>query len=257
MNTIIVLLIIFVLAVGILAYLFLKKLPQIRIVNPGTSGEAKSKQLKHEIMRSRIERASGAQVKKIQKGFLKPLSDAAQDAIRTVAGKLTAVERSYQKRQKGAKKVSKDVLDAKVKEGRKFLDAEKWDRAEKTFIEVISADPKHVRAYEYLGKMYLLKKDYDAAKETLTYLKKLAPDDASVTAALGEVEAKLGHQQVALKHLAEAVKLNEKNPKYLDLLIGASIDAGDKKQARASLKQLKKVNPDNQKIAEFEKRLKA
>lgn len=251
----VILIILLVLGLGTLGWIFLRKLPQIRMVDPSTSRESRSRALKYEIMRQRVERGTGKQMEKVHKGVIEPIGKGMQGLVRSIAGKLTAVERSYQERRKqsGESNVTKDQLDKLVEEGKKLMDEELWDRAEKKFIEVISNDPKHVDAYEYLGRLYQYRKDYKLAKQTFLFLKKLVPRDASVIASLGEVERKLENGPRALKYFQQAVKLSPKNPKYLDFLATAAIEEKDVAEARSAVDALKQVNPENKKIEEFER----
>lgn len=259
MTGTIILIILLVLGLGILGWIFIKKLPQLRMVDPSTARESRSRQLKYEIMRQRVERAGGKQVNKVQKHVLQPIGKGFQDFVRRIAGKLTAVERAYQERRKqsGDTKMDREELQRLVEEGKKLMEEESWERAEKKFIEVISNDSKYVDAYEYLGRLYQYRRDYKLAKQTFQFLQKLSPDDASVIASLGEVEERLGNNARALKYFKEAVELSPKNPKYLDFLISMAIQEGEVSEAQGALDQLGKVNPNNKKIEVFERELKA
>ena len=135
------------------------------------------------------------------------------------------------------------------------INEEEFDKAEKKYIEVISYDPKFVPAYEYLGRLYLRRKDYDLARETFSFLVKLSPKDASVTASLGEVEDALGNLELAFEYYKKASSLSPKNPKYLDFFIESAIETGNKYEANLALDRLREVNPDNNKIDDFEEQI--
>jgi Flp pilus assembly protein TadD len=253
-----VILIVFVVSgIIVLGWIFAKKLPQLRIIDPNSLPETKSKKLKQDIIRSRVERAGGKQIERIQKNVVTPVGKGIQDAFRRIAGKLTAVERRYQERQQKNTDtlLSKDQLAALTQEGKKLMEEEHWDRAEKKFIEVISNDSKNTDAYEQLGRLYLMKKDFDLAKQTFAFLKKLAPKDPSVIAALGEVEDRLGFKQKALKHFKAAHELSPNNPRYLDFYISSLIIGGEAHEAMSVLDELRRANPDNKKIEVFEKQI--
>ena len=254
MTLTIILVVIVVFGLGILGWIFFKKLPKVRMVNPSTVKESRSRALKYEIMRQRVERSTGKQMQKVHKSVFQPIGTKFQNAVRGIAGKLTAVERSYQERRHKTNETKADdiYLSKLVSEGKKLMDKELWDRAEKQFIEVISNDPKHKDSYEHLGRLYFLKKDYKSAKQTFVFLKKLAPLDASVVASLGEVEQRLGGGARAFKYFQQAVELSPKNPKYLDFLITAAIEKKDLAVSKETLEVLKEVNPDNKKIETFE-----
>ena len=51
------------------------------------------------------------------------------------------------------------------------------------------------------------------------------------------------------------MELEPENPKYIDKLIEISIIVGNKKIAKSGLSQLKKVNPENNKLALFEQKI--
>ena len=192
-----------------------------------------------------------------KKHVFKPTGKFLQEGIRRVAGKLTAVERRYQQKQKGSgdSKLRPADLARMVKEGEAFMKEEQWDSAEKRFIEVISNDPKHVKAFESLGRLYLRKKDIQLAGQTFMFLHKLVPDDASVIVSLGEIAVQLGKPQEAFAYFKRATELRPKNPKYLDFLTRGAIKMGDAHEAQQALDRLAEVNPDNQKIPSFEEEI--
>ncbi|MBU1126113.1 hypothetical protein KJ758_00715, partial [Patescibacteria group bacterium] len=167
-----------------LAFILWKKIPQLRILDPESLPEERAKRLKHNLIRQRVERAGGKPISSINKQVVKPIGIGMQNIFRKLAGKLTAVERRYQERQKQTStgKYKKEALHDLVEEGKKLMEEELWDRAEKKFIDVIGVDPKHINAYEQLGRLYLTKKDFQSAKETFEFLAKLSKQDPSVIA---------------------------------------------------------------------------
>ncbi|MDP2631659.1 MAG: tetratricopeptide repeat protein [Candidatus Uhrbacteria bacterium] len=255
--TTVLLIALIIVSVAALIWLFLKKLPQLRILDPGSLPESQTKQLKYELLRQRVERAGTKHVKRAQESVIRPVGRGLQDLVRRVAGKLTAVERKYQARQKSTsgEKVDKATIEQMLVDGEKLMNDQEWDKAEKKLIEVIGADPKNKDAYETLGRLYLQRKDLELAQETFTFLKKLSPEDASVIASLGEVAERRGQDMEAFEFFKEAAKLSPKNPKYLDFLIDSAINVGDVHTAQTTLDRLSEVNPENKKIELFEQRL--
>lgn len=251
------LVIIFLIGLGILGWLFWRKWSQLQLLDPESLPDAQTKKLKYAILRQRVSRASDKYVKKAQQDVISPLGKKVQEGIRFLACKLTAVERSYQKRQRqtGVTHVDKETVRAMLQDAKEALDRREWDRAEKLLIEVISANPRHVEAYERLGRLYFQKKEYDLAMETWSFLNKLAPDDPSVLAALGEVEITQGRLQAARSYFEQAVAIRPNNPKYLDFLIDILIQLQDVHEAMITLDRLREANPENAKIAVFEERI--
>ena len=253
------LIVIIVLAVLVLLWVIWKKLPQLKILDPQSLADDKTKGLKHEIIRKRVERSGSKHLETVKKQVLNPAGSAVQNFVRRVAGKLTAVERRYQEKQRqtGEVVLDKVAIQELIDEGEKLMEEEAWDRAEKKLIEVIGVDAKNVEAYELLGRLYLYKKDLPLAKETFEFLAKLSKDDPSVIAIIGEVETMLGEHAKAFKHFQQAVELSPKNPKYLDFLISSAIENKDVHEATSTLDRLREVNPENKKIELFEKRIAA
>lgn len=252
-----ILIIILILSLGALVWLAVRKLPQVRVVDPSSSKEAKSKELKNAILAKRLERIGSEKAESLKRDILMPVGTSIQNVVRRAAGKLTALERRYAERQKSGVVVvnNPEVLRELVREAEELLAADRYDAAEKKLIEVVSIDPKNVLAYERLGRLYLMNKDFVGARETFQFLMKLSPKDASVLAALGEVAEGEGKQDEALKYYKEALDISPHNPKYLDFYIDSAIMNGDVAEATTTLGTLREVNPENQKIAEFDERI--
>jgi Flp pilus assembly protein TadD len=65
-----------------------------------------------------------------------------------------------------------------------------------------------------------------------------------------------GEEDKAREAYERAVELEPGNPRYIDGLLDMLIMMGKVKEAKENLRELKKANPDNNKIEEFEKRIK-
>ncbi len=242
--------------VTVLLWIALRKLPQLKIVDPSTSKEAKTKGVKYALLRQRLERTSGEKVASLRKHVNGPLIWL-QQVIRRLAGRLATIERTYAERQKQATRHKPNVQELKrmLDEAVSLFDAEQYDEAEKKLIEVLSLDPKHADAYEYLGRLYIQTKNIDNAKEAFKHLHKLSPQDASVLASLGEIAFMENDVQSAFTYFSRAKNISPNNPKYLDFFIDAAIKKGDVMEATLALNHLREVNPDNQKIPAFEVRI--
>ncbi|HLC70127.1 MAG TPA: tetratricopeptide repeat protein [Patescibacteria group bacterium] len=163
------------------------------------------------------------------------------------------------------------------------------DKAEELYIGAIKIKPNSVVAYRGLGETYLAKESLEEARQTFKYLCQLDKNDEQALVKLGEIAEKEGKIEKAIEyyeraiilndslsprfyHLAEllmkvnqpqvakeaivqAVELEPKNPKYLDLLIEIAIISLDKALATKGYEELRLVNPDNQKLVEFKERM--
>jgi tetratricopeptide (TPR) repeat protein len=252
----IILLIVLGLAVIIFGVIVFRKLPQLKVIDPSSSKEAKAKELKQNILRNRFSRATAGHVNTLSTTMAAPLR-VMQTMVRGAASKLTALERSYADRQKtGKSKLGDSELRSILEETRTLVNEEKYEAAEKRLIELISLDPKNTDAYELLGRLYILTKNYINAKETFMFVLKLSPKDASVHASLGEIAELEGDLKKAFDYFSKAKDLNPNNPKYLDFYIEAAIASGDYYDAEQGVARLEKVNPQNQKIPLFVERIK-
>ncbi len=178
-----------------------------------------------------------------------------------------------------------------IQEGEVELKNEHLEQAEEFFIAAIKLDPKSVAAYRGLADTYLAKGSLDEARETYLFLLQLSPGNDSVMVKIADIAEQKGdldkaisfYQQAAVindslssrfYHLAElllrveqpevakeailqAVELEPRNPKYLDLLIKIMILCGDKDLALQAYQELRLVNPNNQKLADFHERINA
>jgi Flp pilus assembly protein TadD len=248
------------LGLGLIVLLWLawRKLPQIKVVDPSTSKEAKAKGVKYEILKKRFERVSGEKMNTARQRLGGPFK-MAQSVVRRAAAKLAAIEKTYADRQKstGRRKPNAEELRRMVAEGRQLLDDEHYDAAEKKLVEVLSLDPKNIDAYEYIGRLYIHTKQIENAKEAFKYLQKLSPQDASVLASLGEIAVIEDDVEGAFTYFSRAKNISPNNPKYLDFFIEAAINKGDVMEATIALNHLREVNPENQKIGVFEERIEA
>ncbi|KKW29634.1 MAG: hypothetical protein UY72_C0037G0003 [Candidatus Uhrbacteria bacterium GW2011_GWD2_52_7] len=237
----------------LLLFIIWKKLPQVRVVDPTSSPEARVKERKRAILEDRLARQTHERVQDVRK-VTTPIFAAIRDAFRRVAGKLTAIERRYQEQQrKGAKQVvDRAELERMVDEAKDMTSAGRYDAAEKLLIQVLSIDPKNAAAYEAIARIYIFTKSFDNAREALQFLVKLSPKDPSVLASLGEVAELEGDAQEAYSFYKQAKELSPNNPKYLDFFITAAAGAGDVLEASRALDHLREVNPDNKKIPDFE-----
>ncbi|MFA6486668.1 MAG: tetratricopeptide repeat protein [Candidatus Magasanikbacteria bacterium] len=176
-----------------------------------------------------------------------------------------------------------------VAEGEQCLSNNNFSRAEELFIAAIKIDQKSASAYRGLGDTYLAQNSLEEARETYRFVLQLEPEDDSVLVKLAQIAESQGDVEEAIQylqqatvvndslaprfyHLAElllkikqplvakdsalqAVQLEGKNPKYLDLLVETAIICSDKPLARLYFNELRLVNPDNQKLDEMFQRI--
>ena len=235
--------------------MLLRKIPALRVIDIQTIQHERTKELKEKIIMDKFERSARNKWRAVSKVSSTAVKGASRVGRRAVQ-KLYAIEQYYQKLNRAASDghyaYPQETIYKMTDEANRLMREEEYIPAEKIFIDIISHNPRSVDAYEKLGNMYLAKGDFDQAHETLQFALRLSPNNASVFVSLAEIELQLEKPKSALVYLQKAVAKRSKNPKYLDLYIDSALKAGSLKDTRHGLQLLKKVNPENQKIADFE-----
>lgn len=187
-------------------------------------------------------------------------------------------------RQTTVEERNKELSDLLLTAGAQLSEGN-FDKAEELFIAMIKIDKKSAPAYRGLADTYFAKGAIDEAAQTYDFLARLTPNDDALFAKLSELaeeknkinEAinylerattindslsprfnrlaelyiKVGHPELALEAMRQAVELEPRNPKYLDFLAENAILCGDRKVAEKAYEDLRLVNPENQKLSEL------
>jgi tetratricopeptide (TPR) repeat protein len=250
------------LAIIIILFIIIKKFPALAILDAANIPGEKETKFKEQIIKARVERDVarwGGFFGRIWLFLSKRLSTSlkSQQAnlkkIKTnyrVSGKMSAVER-----QKKIKELLAGVQEL----------SEKEDEAgtEEKLLEIINLDRKNLGAFFRLGELYASQKKWSEASQTLGYALHLARQAFNQEEAgeitlqeiyfvLAEVEKEAGNLEISLENIREALELEPNNPRYLDLILDLSIMRKDKELASESWSRLATVNPENNKLAEWQ-----
>ena len=255
-NIIPLLIVVFSLA-GIV-FIILRKFPVLASIDIDSIKSEREAKQKEKIIASRLERKID-NFKKIFFSFLIPIISKIKKRFKSSYNKFAAWEDRHSQ-EKISKKETPEERKKKIGQmfflAKELIEKQQFDEAEKKFVEIISLDHRNVDAYRELGHLYVQKKDYDYAIETLRHVLKLKPRDVEIMIDLGTLLKNRGENKKALRFFKKAVELEPTKPKSLDFLIDISIIVGDRDLARETLGRLKEVNPENNKIGEFEERIK-
>ncbi len=240
----------------IIVVIIVRKFPNLAAINIATIVAEREAEIKHKIISERLRR-------KIMIGWnfflklIRPVGLMIQSEFRKLYQRVLALEKHYQERR--LKLSGGSALEQKIKvlfsEAADLINQGELARAEKNYIEIISLDKKNLKAYENLGNLYVKKKQYREAEETLNFVLKHDPNDASVIVSLGEIALAQDKPEIAVNFFEKAVVLRPNNPKYLDFLIETSIMVGNQDLARRTFDHLSQVNPENQKLPSFKERI--
>lgn len=148
-----------------------------------------------------------------------------------------------------------------------LLKKENFNEAEERLLEIISLDQKNLLAFFKLASLYEEQKKWPEARQTYEYALKLArkhKNDETIMEeltlqeiyfSLAGVEREVGDIDAALENIREALDIEGNSPRYLDLILDLSIIKKDKELALASLEKLASVNPENNKLSDWQEKI--
>jgi len=283
---------IIIICLVIIIIVVVRKFPQLSQLDVKTIPQAREEQAKKRIIKEKLERDLLVQMRKGAKK-LRPLLNKLILGFKNIFDRTLALERSYRQKLEPKTPQEQEKVDVKtddlVKAGVKLLAEEKFSEAEKKFIDALTLDANDTEAYQGLGELYWQQGKLKEAKQTFEHILRLNADSYDAHSYLGNISLKEGNLEEAREHhqksieldsqaavhyldlaevcrqlddleeafncLEKAVGLEPNNPRNLDAFIDLSIMMGKKKEAREALRTLKEVNPENQKIKEFESRI--
>jgi Tfp pilus assembly protein PilF len=264
----------------VILFILIKKIPKLRVLDVETVPEEQAARVRERILLERMKRKTDKGKAVIKKGT-KPVFKIFGNFFRRIFKKVGDLEKKYQKESKTTnltssemKKTTQKLFDA----AQKFTDSEDYKNAEKNCIEIISIDPKNIKAYKLLGQVYFEQKEYKQAQETYSYILKLeqknsttiekkdkagqkyktvsnAHELADAYVDLGEVFRFLEDYLQARNHIEKALELEPNNPRNLDHMLEVAFLLKDKSLCFDTIKQLESVNPDNQKLKDLKDKL--
>lgn len=244
--------------VGII-FIIVKKFPVLASINIETIKSEQEAIKKEKIVAERLSRKISSTGKFLY-ALLAPIGRAVKRLFSNIYAKVSEWEKKYgnKKREKAA-----SLTDAQGQLKTLFFEVEEClktgnlEEAEQKCISIISLDHKNIDAYKKLGAIYIEQKNYENAFETFRHILKLNPDDVETILDLASLHKQRGENEAALANFKRAVELEPGSPRNLDFLIEISIIVKNKDLAEETFKKLREVNPENQKLAEFEERIKA
>lgn len=265
-------LIIIGLAIVIILAIIVRKFPALAILDVENIPGEKEIKFKEQIMKSRVERDlalfSGYTSRIwlwLSKRFGSVLKYYQEKLKRVRVNYKATAQISWEEKQLQIQKLVADAEEAVKKE--------EEGEAEEKLLEAITLDQKNLAAFFRLGRLYESQRKWSEARETLQYALKLslkrleqseslegAESVSEVTPQeihflLAGVEKEAGDIEAALENIREALELESASPRYLDLILDLSIIKKDRDLAIEYWQKLAAVNPENQKLEEWQKKI--
>jgi len=272
-----------IISLAIIIFIIIRKFPRLKSLDVETVPEEKTAQVRDRILMERMKRSTKKSREVIQKKAI-PLWTNFVSFVKAIFRKVYELEKKYQKEASGNKKVSSGEQARKakgiIKEAAKFLKQEKYNEAEKLYIEVVSVDPKNQTAYEGLQEVYISTKEYQQALQTAEFILRLALKKGSLVEKqnefgqmyktysnanevsgsyfdIGEIYEMMGNTAKAMENFQKALELEPNNPKNIDQTLELAIKVKDKSLAVDLVKKLESVNPNNQKLKDYQEKIQA
>lgn len=234
---------------------------RLRRVDLDAMPQAKLRKRKYQLIESRLQRRAGSLRESLQK-VIHPKGGSIGGTVHKWYDRLHRLERRYRSATVDAtdsqgKEITRQKLSALIEEGQQAIKDDNSIEAEHIFLDAIRLSPQHVEAYQLLGEVYISKKQYDHAIETLEYAKHLSPKDDRIQYDLAVVFLDQNDLDTAMEYARAAVDIAPNHPKNLDLLVRVAIAKQDKLAAVDAFRKLKEANPENQKLTELNQQIKA
>ena len=129
------------------------------------------------------------------------------------------------------------------------LNQEKMKIAISEYTEALDKKPDYVDALIERGKLYLLEKDYEKARQDLEKALELDPSRKDVYQYLGELELALGNKEKALEYLNKTSK--EKDEKFYFTMAQALYNTGKYEEALENINKAIELNKNFPKAYEL------
>lgn len=275
MLIIIILAIIILSSLFALGYIIFKHLPDLKNLDVDLLKHEAQDKTKARIIQAKFQR-SAAKLQNKLLVFFAPQKDFLFSRFRQIKKQLTELEAKYAAKDQAATADLSSAIDV-FTQINNLIGKEEFAAAEKKLIELIVQNNKNIKAYEILGGLYLINKNYEQAEEVFKHLLKLAATAGGVYQSgrfeeveteflsslnvdsraagyynsLGQIYELTEKTAKALDCYLKAASVEPNNPKYLDKLVELSIKLGDRGLAKRTFNRLKKINPDNAKLADL------
>lgn len=259
---------ILLLSAAVLAILLIiiKKFPVLAILDVENIPGEKEAKFKEEIMKARVERDLARWTGLFGRLWL-VLSKRLGSALKAQQSQLKKLKNNYQSSIKLPWLEKQKKIKSLLFAAKENLKKEDEAGAEEKLVEAISLDQKNLAAFFQLGNLYYEQKKWAEARQTFDYALKVARQSKSeaesdedvktseIYFCLANVEKEADNLKDALENMHEALDLEPNNPRYLDLILDLSIIKKDKGLAQTFLDRLVTVNPENNKLAEWQEKI--
>lgn len=237
--------------------IYLRKIPKLSALDLDAMTHHRQMLRKSSLVEERLTRKLGSAKQRLS-AMIVPIVHGIKALARGIYKYLRSLEEKYKKaaKQVGPQAVAQAQSASSLVQQATVLQTEgKYAEAEKKYIEAIAADNLSIDAYRGLAQVYVDQKDVDHAIETMKFLRQLNPQDEAVWHDLGKMYKTHDMIDDAFEAYERAVELGPNNPKNLDAFVEMAIAVKKKYTAQNTLDKLREVNPENQKLEEYQQQI--
>ena len=268
-------LILIMISLAVIIVIVVRKFSVLASLDIETIQKEREVKMKEQIIGTKIKRNFYRYFAKFSR-LVVPAGHGVAGFFRWLYQKLINYRENYQAEQR-AESGEQQIIEQMTAEAAEFEKEERYDEAEKKYIEIIGIEPKNTDIFISLGRLYFIRKDFNEAKQTFEHAIKQLQNEydknqsnrAGLTeeqaAKFDEIPVKIAEvyfdlasankamelYSEAQEAAAKALKLAQNNPRYLDIMLEISIINKDKIAALDAYEKMAQVNPENQKLAAF------
>lgn len=252
-------LILILISLIIIIIIVVRRFPQLAILDVENMPSEKAEKIKEKIIKSRLERDFSNWNARIADIF--GVVSKRLNFFSNWLNKLKELKEKHREEQKLASISLEEKIELFLNQARELVKKEELDslaEAEAKLIEIVSLDQKYLPAFILLGEVYAKLKKYTEAKQTFIYVLRLlelkndSKAEAEINYQLSLVNESLENLDEARNNIIESLKVEPNNPRYLNTLLDLAIMQKDKVLGQETLDRLSEVNPENQKLEEWQ-----
>ncbi len=260
-------------SLGVIVFIVVRKFPILSSLDVENIQAEKEARFKEQIVGNRIKRNFYKHYSRFARKF-RPAMEGVGSFFVGIYKKLIDFKDNYNKEKVSGVENKDVIIDKRLIEAESFKKNENFDKAEQSLIEVISLDSQNIKAFKLLGDVYLLKRSFPEAKQTLEHVVKLLEalydpnkiisgdnsEEISSQLSLAYFDLTLANKEIkdfesAIENIDKALSIEANNPRYLDTKLEVSIIKKDSQGALETFGRLKEADPNNQKLHEIKKKI--
>ena len=254
--------VVILICVIIILMIVTRKFPQLAILDVENMPEEKEGKIKERIIKNRLQRDLNQVQSRFERTF--KFISGKFNFLLSWLQRLSQMREKYREAKQSAQISREEKIELLLSQARELIkkdEAADLAEAEKKLIEIASLDKKNLAAFLELGEVYARTKKYLEAKQIYLYCLRLLEfkddkrQEAEVNYQLSQINKDLGGLDEASNNVLESLQIEPNNPRFLDTMLDLCVLKKDKDLAIETLKRLTEVNPDNQKIADWQEKI--